>query len=140
MIAALVGVSLALGVGLLGAAAGLDRDRAYYPVVTIVVASYYALFAATVGSAQTLLVETLAGAVFAALAIAGFRRSLWLTAAALAGHGVFDFVHAGLVANAGVPAWWPAFCLGFDVAAATYLAWRLRTGRVRAVADGMIPR
>jgi hypothetical protein len=30
---------------------------------------------------------------FAALAVAGFKRKLWIVAAALAGHGVFDAVH-----------------------------------------------
>ena len=28
--------------------------------------------------------------------------------------------------NPGVPAWWPAFCLGYDVAAAAILAWLSR--------------
>ena len=134
MTAASVGVVLAIAVGLLGTMAGLERDRAYYPVVTIVVASYYALFAAMAGSAQALALESLAGAVFAAVAVAGFRSSLWLTAGALAAHGLFDLAHADLVANPGVPAWWPAFCLTFDVAAAAWLAWRLRTGRIRAAA------
>jgi hypothetical protein len=41
----MIGVILALAVGLLATKVSLDRDRAFYPVVTIVVASYYALFA-----------------------------------------------------------------------------------------------
>jgi hypothetical protein len=134
MTAATVGVVLAIAVGLLGTTAGLERDRAYYPVVTIVVASYYALFAAMAGSTQALALESLAGALFAAVAVAGFRRTLWLTAGALAAHGFFDLAHADLIANPGVPVWWPAFCLTFDVAAAGWLAWRLRTGRIRAAA------
>ena len=128
----LVGVMLAVSVGWLGTAAGLDRDRAYYPVVTVVVASYYALFAVMGGSTQALVGEALAGVLFAAAAIAGFRRSLWITSGALAAHGLFDFVHADVIRNAGVPPWWPAFCLAFDITAAAYLAWRLRTGRIRA--------
>ncbi len=43
--ALLVGALLAFAVGLLATAIGLDRDRAFYPTVTIVIASYYALFA-----------------------------------------------------------------------------------------------
>ena len=31
-----------------------------------------------------------------------------------------------------VPAWWPEFCSGYDVAAGAYLAWLLKSGRVRA--------
>ena len=132
MTAALVGLLLALSVGLLGTASGLDRDRAYYPVIAIVVASYYALFAVMGGSTQALMGELLAGVLFAAAAIVGFRRSLWITAAALAAHGLFDYVHADVVRNPGVPPWWPAFCLAFDVTAGAYLAWRLKRGRVRA--------
>ena len=63
--------------------------------------------------------------VFVVAASLGFRRSLWLVVAGLAAHGVQDFFHARLVANPGVPAWWPAFCGTYDVVAAGYLAWRL---------------
>ena len=43
--ALLVGVLLAFAVGLLATGVGLDRGRAFYPSVTIVIASYDALFA-----------------------------------------------------------------------------------------------
>lgn len=39
--ALLMGVLLALAVGLFATAVGLDRDRAFYPTVTIVIASLY---------------------------------------------------------------------------------------------------
>jgi hypothetical protein len=32
-----------------------------------------------------------------------------------------------LIQNPGVPAWWPGFCLTYDIAAAGYLAWILRS-------------
>ena len=130
--ALLVGGLLALGVGLLATATGMDRDRAFYPTVTIVIASYYALFALMGTSPDALMLEALAGTVFLAAAVFGFRSSLWIVVSALAAHGVFDLVHGRVIANPGVPAWWPAFCLMFDVAAAAYLAWLLRSGRVRA--------
>ena len=38
---------------------GLDRDRAFYPVVTIVIASYYALFAVMGASTHALILESL---------------------------------------------------------------------------------
>jgi hypothetical protein len=44
-VALVVGALLAFAVGLFATGIGLDRDRAFYPAVTIVVASYYALFA-----------------------------------------------------------------------------------------------
>jgi hypothetical protein len=130
--ALLVGALLAFAVGLLGTTTELERDRAFYPTVTIVVASYYALFAVMGGSTHALLIECVVGAVFLAVAVFGFRSSLWVVVFALAAHGVFDLVHGRVIANPGVPAWWPAFCLTFDVAAAAYLAWLLKSERIRA--------
>ena len=132
--AILIGALLALVVGLFATVVGLDRDRAFYPVVTMVVASYYALFAVVSGSSEALLAESIAILGFLGAAVAGFRISLWLVAAALAAHGLFDFVHGHLIVNPGVPAWWPAFCGAYDVVAALYLAWRLSRSRIPAVA------
>ena len=130
--ALLIGALLALAVGILGTTQGLDRDRAFYPTVTIVVASYYALFAVMGGSSEALVIESLVGTVFLAVAVAGFRSSLWLVAAALLAHGIFDFIRGAAIVNPGVPVWWPPFCLAFDVTAAGYLAWLLKSGRIRA--------
>lgn len=116
------GIALAVLVTIFARLSGLDRDRAFYPVVLIVVASYYGLFAAIGGDRSDLGAEAPGFLLFAAAAVIGFRTSLWITAAALAGHGVFDFFHHGLVANDGVPTWWPAFCLAYDVAAGACLA------------------
>lgn len=121
----LVGAILALLVGLLGSFVGFDRDRAFYPTVTIVIALYYALFAVMGGNTPALAMESIAILAFVGASIAGFRTSLWLVVVALAAHGLFDFIHGRLIANPGVPAWWPSFCLAFDVVAAAYLAWRL---------------
>ncbi|HEX6811557.1 MAG TPA: hypothetical protein VF384_08035, partial [Planctomycetota bacterium] len=92
--ALLIGVLLALSVGLLTSRVGMDRDRALYPAVTMVVAAYYVLFAVMGASTQVLVQELLVGALFVTAAVAGFRRSLWLVVIALAGHGVFDLAHA----------------------------------------------
>ena len=132
--ALVIGALLAFAVGLFATGVGLDRDRAFYPVVTIVVASYYALFAVMGGSTHALVLELLVGAVFLAVAASGFRSSLWLVAAALAAHGIFDLSHGALISNPGVPRWWPGFCLSYDVTAAAYLAWLLQRRRNRAAA------
>jgi hypothetical protein len=126
-----VGALLAVAVGLFATTTGLDRDRAFNAAVTIVVASYYSLFAAMGASTRVLVVESLLAGAFAVAAVVGFRSSLWIVAAALAGHGVFDLVHGLLVSNPGVPRWWPDFCLAYDVVAGAYLAWQLRRGRIR---------
>ena len=113
----LVGAGLALVVGAFAMLTGLDRDRAFYATVLIVVASYYILFAAMAGSGPALAGESVALAIFAGLAVIGFRTSSWWIAAGLAAHGLFDFFRGGLIANPGVPAWWPGFCMAFDVVA-----------------------
>lgn len=118
----LIGASLALGVGIFATKIGFDRDRAFYPAVMIVIASYYVLFAVMGGSAHSLLTECAVLAAFLLAAIAGFKRTLWLVVAALAAHGVLDLVHPQIIANPGVPVWWPDFCLAYDVVAAGYLA------------------
>lgn len=132
--ALLVGALLAFSVGLFATGFGLDRDRAFYPVVMIVIAGLYALFAVMGDSTHALVFELLAGTVFIAAAVTGFKWSLWLVAAALAAHGIFDLVHATIISNPGVPTWWPPFCLAYDVTAAVYLAWLLKRGRIRAAA------
>jgi hypothetical protein len=128
----LVGMILALSIGLSMSFVGLDRDRAFYPTVTIVIALYYALFAVMGGSVEVLALEAVAIAVFVAASIAGFKNSLWLVVAALVIHGVFDVAHDQLISNAGVPTWWPNFCLGYDLVAGLYLAWLLKTNRIQA--------
>jgi hypothetical protein len=127
-----IGAGLALAVGLFATVVRLDRDRAFYPTVTIVIAGLYVLFAAMGASTQALVLESIAGVGFIVAAVFGFKSSLWVVAAALAAHGIFDFIHGAVISNPGVPVWWPEFCLAYDVTAAAYLAWLLRSGRVRA--------
>lgn len=130
--ALLIGALLAFSVGLFATGVGLDRDRAFYPVVTIVIASYYALFAVMGASTDALVLESLACVLFLVAAVTGFRWSLWVVVVALVAHGIFDLTHTAVISNPGVPIWWPQFCLAFDITAAAYLAWLLKTERVRA--------
>jgi hypothetical protein len=127
-----VGGLLALAVGLMATASGLDRDRAFYPTVAIVVASFYSLFAVMGASTRALVLESLIAGAFLAAALLGFRSSLWVVVMALGAHGAFDLVHGAILTNPGVPAWWPGFCLTYDATAAAYLAWLLTSGRIRA--------
>lgn len=130
-----IGASLALFIGGFATLVGLDRERAFYPTVLCVVASYYALFAVMGESLEALAMESIAIVAFLGAAAAGFRRSLWLVVAGLAGHGVFDFFHGHLIANPGMPPWWPSFCGAYDVVAAGYLAWLLSRSRLRAATN-----
>jgi hypothetical protein len=124
-LAYLVGAVLAFLVGAMATLVRLDRDRAFYPTVLVVIASYYSLFAVMGGSSHALLLEGTAIIVFLAAAVVGFKRSLWLVVAALAAHGIFDGFHGRMIANPGVPLWWAQFCLTYDVVAAGFLSYLL---------------
>jgi hypothetical protein len=121
----MIGLVLALVICVFSTFVRLDRDLALYPVLLIVFAGYYVLFGVIGGSTHALLLEIGFAVVFIAIAVIGFLREPLLVVFGLAAHGVFDFVHARLFADPGVPAWWPAFCLSYDVVAAAYFAWRL---------------
>ncbi len=128
----LIGILLAAAVGAFARWFGLDRDRAFYPTVMIVIAFLYALFA-VIGGSTVLLVETSIGLGFAVLAAVGFKRSPWFVVVALIGHGVFDLIHPHVVNNAGVPLWWPDFCMAYDVTAGVLLALLLLRARPRPI-------
>ena len=128
----LIGVSLALAVSLMARIVGLDRDRAFYPTVMIVIAFLYGLFAVMGGSMPALGMESVPIAAFLLVTILGFKLNLWLVVGALFAHGVFDVFHGRFIANPGVPVWWPKFCLTYDITAAGYLAWLLLSSRTAA--------
>jgi hypothetical protein len=122
----LIGVVLAAVVCAFAMLAGFDRERVFYPTMLIVIAAYYILFAVMGKSTPALVIESLVAGAFVVLAVVGFRKNLWLIAAALVAHGIFDFFHHLFVQNPGVPVWWAGFCMPFDVLAGIFLAWRLR--------------
>ena len=121
----LIGVVLALIVAGFAAISRFDRERSFYPTVLIVVASYYLLFAAIAANALAIGVALAGLGVFTTVAVAGFRQSLWIVVAALAGHGLLDASYARILPNMSVPTVWPDFCAAFDVAAALCLGFRM---------------
>jgi hypothetical protein len=128
----LIGAGMALAVAVGASRTGFDRDRSFYPTNLVVIASTYDLFAAIGGSPEAFAIDSLIQAAFIGLSVIGFRTNLWLVVAGLFGHGMLDLVHGHLINNPGVPAWWPAFCMSYDVAAAAYLALLLlRSGNER---------
>jgi hypothetical protein len=126
-----IGIALALIVACFARLTSFDRDRAFYPTVAIIVASYYVLFAVMGGSRHTLIVELIVMLAFVLVAVIGFKFNLWLVVACLAAHGVFDVFHGLVVTNPGVPQWWPAFCLTYDIGAAGFLAWLLMRSKLQ---------
>jgi hypothetical protein len=118
---ALIGLGLALASVALARTASFDR-RTFYALVLIISATYYILFAVMAGSVRATIIESLIMTTFVMFAAVGFRVNPWLIVAGFAAHGMLDLVHSQLVNNPGVPAWWPAFCMAYDVGAAGMFA------------------
>ena len=126
MLPYVIGIVASVGVAAFARLVGLDRDRAFYPTVLIVVASYYLLFAVISGSVHTMLMESAVMVLFVAAAVVGFKSSIWIVVVGLAAHGCMDAVHSAFIANSGMPVWWPAWCQSYDVGAAAVLGWLVR--------------
>ena len=97
----IIGVVLALLVAVFARVVGLEKDRAFYPTVMIVIALIYVLFAVMSGSMQALVVDGLIMIAFVVMAVIGFKRGLGLVALALVAHGVMDTFHGAVVSNPG---------------------------------------
>ena len=118
----LIGLVLSLLVAGTATSVDFDRERAYYPVLLIVIASYDVLFASMGASGRVVILESLVASVFLLAAVIGFKGSLWIVVAALVAHGVFARFHHRVIDDPGVPQWWPGFCFAFDVVAGGFLA------------------
>jgi hypothetical protein len=133
----LVGFLLALATVVFAAVIGFDRERSFYSTVLFVIATYYVLFAVMGASRRTLMIEIVIAIGFILFGVLGFKGNLWLVAAALVGHGIFDFIRPSFIANPGVPHWWPGFCMAFDVIFGGWLALRLLQRRNFPHSDAM---
>src|SRR5438552_3749000 len=96
-----IGLILSLAVGVSATVIGLDRERAFYPTVLIVIASYYGLFAVMAASRRTLIIEIVVASGFLLFAVLGFKRNLWLVALPLLGT---EFLTSSIVCSFKTPA------------------------------------
>lgn len=124
-----IGIAMALVICLAARLIGFDRDRAFYPILLIAIASYDLVFASLTQDTGVIVAECLLASVFIVMAVLGFSKWPQLVVFGLAGHAAADVVHPHLIANSGIPEWWPGFCAGFDVAAALALALVLYAAR-----------
>src|SRR5207248_4013007 len=74
----LIGVGLAVVVCAFATLVGFDCDRVFYPMLVTVIVTYYILFAVIGSSRPALALESLVAGAFLALAVAGFKKNLWL--------------------------------------------------------------
>ncbi|NBC19700.1 MAG: hypothetical protein GVY06_01415 [Alphaproteobacteria bacterium] len=131
LVALLAGIGLALAALSGMRLVGLHADRGVHSVVLIAIAVFYVVFAVEHGEAGEIAFQSLLALAFTALALLGYRRSLWWVVAGLALHGVYDIAVHGHGANP-APDWWGPFCLGVDLMLALGLAVWIRRGAVRA--------
>lgn len=126
MIEALVGVLQ--GALLIGFARLIRGERWIYTLGLLALPTAYAIFAFSAGAGTAIFQEMAFGAPYLAAGLAlSFVRmrsttvlvgSLWLL------HGAYDLVHGRLVANPGVPSWYPVYCCAVDVVVGVHLFWR----------------
>ena len=104
----------------------LEAGFRIYAVALIVAALIYQGFALNAADARWLGYEAAGVLAYGALALLGLRYSPWLIAAGWALHVLWDVLLHSAEATPFVPAWYPGICIGFDLAVAVYLAYRLR--------------
>lgn len=128
MIEALAGA--AAGVLTIFVARIIRGQRWLYSIGLLVLPSLYALFGLHAGERQVALREMLygipflvAGLVFAVVSV---RHSAIVVGAFWMLHGLYDLIHSRLLANPGVPGWYPVWCCSVDVVVGAYLMWLSR--------------
>ena len=122
------GLGLAVGLILLGRLTGFGRERSYYPMLVLVIASYYPLFAFMAG--QNPMLELACAAAFMALALGPviWGQAWILVGVALVAHGLFDLWLPGHAGHAAGPVWWAPFCAAVDLPLGLWVIWLYARG------------
>jgi hypothetical protein len=136
LIGALIGI--ALGIFTILFARSIRGERWVYSLGLLTLPSLYGFFALRAGEHAVGLNELIyglpylaAGLIFVFVSVpqsALVVGSLWIL------HGLYDVTHDRFISNAGVPAWYPAFCFAVDVVIGAYVVWlsrRLPDGNLR---------
>jgi len=126
----LIGICLTIAVLGISGAIGLHKERGVWPSLLIAIATFYIVFALEHSDNGVIAFQSVIALGFMALALIGYKTSLWFIAAGLALHGVFDAISLKYSANP-APDWWGPFCIGVDGLLALMLSiWILR-GRIK---------
>ncbi len=135
-----IGIVLGLAIAGLAKILEYDKDRSFYPVILIVIAMYYVLFAVMNESAGIIITELIIALVFMSIAVVGARVSALIVAVGLMAHGVFDLFHNLIVTNPDVPAWWPGFCAAVDVVLGLVVLYIAKTRSNKSSMDAPVTR
>ena len=128
-IAVLIGVLGAIGLVLVARFAG-RREWLVYQVGLGITAINYVVFGLQRGApAPHLGLELVGAALFGSAAILGTRRWPALLAVGWTAHVAWDLLLHPASGPAFAPAWYPWFCVGFDLPVGAYIAGLLRTTR-----------
>ena len=76
MIELIIGILLGFFIVLLAMKTGFDKDSSFYPVLLIVIAFYYVLFAFQANDISEIIFETSIALIFSIIAILGHHRNL----------------------------------------------------------------
>lgn len=128
MIAAFSGI--AGGLLTIAFARWIKGERWLYSLGLMTLPGFYAIFALYAGDHSASLKELLFGVPYLLVglicAFVGIRRSAVLVGVLWLLHAGYDAIHGQLLANPGVPQWYPLFCAAIDVVVGTYLLWLSR--------------
>lgn len=94
----------------------------------IAAAAIYVVFAAVAGDVRAVLVEIVGLGAFAGIAVIGIRRSANILALGWVAHVAWDVLFHSMTHSGYAPWWYPAACIGFDLAVAADV---LRTKKLR---------
>ena len=104
------------------------RERQLYAIGLIVAAIIYVGFAMYGDGPKWVGSELLGLVVYGAMAVAGWRGSMWWLALGWATHALWDIVVHG-AHTPFAPRPYAIWCAAVDVTFGVYIAWRLRTAR-----------
>ncbi|MDE3741102.1 hypothetical protein [Maribacter polysaccharolyticus] len=131
MVELLIGIVLGFLTVFAGKVTGFEIDRSFYPVMLIVIALYYVLFAFQSSDKVEILFEVAIALLFSALAVWGHRKGLIIVVLGLVLHGIYDLVQSNIELSTDPPEWWTMFCLGYDFTLAMGLTVTTYTFRKR---------
>ena len=101
------------------------KDHAFWRTGLVVAALVYVVFSFFGGSLQWVLIELGGVLLYLSFAVLSKRYSLWYLALGWGLHVLWDLLLHGEDLDF-VPSWYPAVCLGFDLAIAAYVIWLRR--------------
>lgn len=133
----IIGVVLTAMLLLISVMTGLARERGVYPVTLMAIALFYIVFAFEHGGPTEIIVQSMIGILFFLLAILGYKTSLYIVAAGLIMHGLFDMAYSGVASNPS-PEWWAPLCLAIDVVLGVFLIFSIKIEKVENRAQSKI--